>query len=164
MRIWIDADAAPKSVRQLVIQASTRYRVETVLVSNFPLRFPRGCPYLRQIVVPPKADAADKEIIKLSRKGDLAITSDVMLAYRLMCQEVSVIDPRGTHFGKDWFRRRIRVLQERIERRDFTYQGDLSPADLLRVRGRYGETHKITFTQSLESALARCLGTAFERL
>jgi uncharacterized protein len=157
MKIWIDADSAPKKARLLVFQASTRYSLETVLVANWRFRLPTIHPFLRQIIVPVKADAADKQILRLARPGDLAITSDVVLAYRLMIRHVNVIHPRGTLFNSDWFRRRLDIYLERVELRDFTYKGSLTPIDLLRIHGRYGDKHSTAFAETLESTIARCL-------
>lgn len=95
MKIWIDADAAPRDAKDIVFRASTRLEVATVLVANQPLRLPVGHRLVTAELVPGRPDAADRFIIEQAVAGDLVITADLPLAAELVANGVSVIDPRG---------------------------------------------------------------------
>ncbi|OYW25124.1 MAG: DUF188 domain-containing protein [Planctomycetales bacterium 12-60-4] len=99
MKIWIDADAAPREVKELVFKAALRLKRETVLVANQPLTPPGGNPFVTAVLVPGGPDVADRHIIEQSQVGDLAITADIPLAAALVAKKVTVLDPRGVEYS-----------------------------------------------------------------
>ena len=98
MRIWIDADAAPRDVKELVYRSSARLKLPVVLVANQSIWVPPGNSLISGITVTDGANIADKYIVDQSEPGDLAITADIPLAAQLVMKGVFVIDPRGEEF------------------------------------------------------------------
>ena len=99
MKIWIDADAAPTDVKEVVFRAAKRLQIETVLVANRPVSAPANATTVRSIVVGQGADQADKYIVDKSESGDLAITADLPLAALLVEKGLFVVDPRGEEYS-----------------------------------------------------------------
>lgn len=98
MRIWIDADAAPREVKELVFKAATRLKLPVVLVANQSICVPPGNSLFSSVTVRDGANIADKYIVDHAAAGDLAITADIPLAAQLVDKQVLVIDPRGEQF------------------------------------------------------------------
>jgi len=94
MRIWVDADACPASVKEMVIRAALRLELETLFVSDKLVRLPSS-PLLRYVSVEPGPDAADDYIAEACSAGDLAVSQDIPLAARLVAKGVVTLDPRG---------------------------------------------------------------------
>ena len=84
MRIWIDADAAPRDVKELVYRASKRLGIPAVLVANQRLQPPPGNPLVSFVWVPDGADVADQHIAQHAEAGDLVVTQDIPLAALLV--------------------------------------------------------------------------------
>ena len=101
MRIWIDADAAPREVKDVVFRAARRLQVETVLVANHTHAIPARMPTVTAVTVPGTANAADRFIQENASAGDLVVTADVPLAAALVKQGVHVVDPRGEEYHAD---------------------------------------------------------------
>lgn len=101
MTIWIDADAAPREVKEIVFRAARRLRIEAVLVANKDLALPRGNAFVRAVRVRGGLDVADAYIAEHAAEGDVAITADVPLAALLVARKVAVLDPRGTEYTED---------------------------------------------------------------
>ncbi len=99
LRIWVDADAAPAVVKEIVFRAAARLQIETVFVANCPVGIPAASLTVRSVIVPSGPDQADRYIVKHAQPNDLAITADLPLAGDLVAQEVYVIDPRGDEFS-----------------------------------------------------------------
>ncbi|MDX1966890.1 MAG: YaiI/YqxD family protein [Planctomycetaceae bacterium] len=99
MKIWIDADAAPREVKELVFKAALRLQRSTVLVANQPMQPPGGNPFVSSVLVPGGPDAADRYIIDQAVEGDLAVTADIPLASALVAKRVTVLDPRGVEYS-----------------------------------------------------------------
>ena len=98
MKIWIDADAAPREVKELVFRAATRLKLPVVLVANQSIWVPPGISLFSSITVRDGANIADKYIVDHAEAGDLAITADIPLAAQLVNKQVFVIDPRGEQY------------------------------------------------------------------
>lgn len=97
MRIWVDADACPREIREVVFRAAMRRGVRTTLVANVPLSLPRH-PNIDSALVPSGADKADDYIVAGAGGDDLAVTADVPLAARLVEKGVHAVDPRGREY------------------------------------------------------------------
>jgi uncharacterized protein len=115
LKIWIDADAAPRDVKELVFRAAKRLQVETVLVANQRLQAPPGNPMVTAVRVDGGADVADRYIVEHASPGDLVVTQDVPLAALLVPQGIAVIDPRGVEHTSE-------TIGERLSVRDFMEQ------------------------------------------
>ena len=98
MRIWIDADAAPREVKELVFRAATRLKLPVVLVANQSLLVPPGNALFSSVTVRDGANVADQYIVDHAEAGDLVITADIPLASQLVNRQVFVIDPRGEQY------------------------------------------------------------------
>jgi uncharacterized protein YaiI (UPF0178 family) len=112
MRIWIDADAAPREVKEIVFRAARRLAVETILVANQRLLPPPGNAFVSAVRVDGGADVADRYIAEHAVEGDLAVTADIPLAALLVPNGVAVLDPRGEEHT-------VETIGERLSVRDF---------------------------------------------
>ena len=100
-KIWIDADAAPRDVEEMVFRAARRLQVDVALVANQRLSAPAGNPFVTAVQVAGGPDVADRHIVEHAVRGDLAVTADLPLAARLVEKGVIVIDPRGAEYTAD---------------------------------------------------------------
>jgi len=114
-RIWIDADAAPREVKELVFRAAKRLNIETVLVANQRLQTPPGNPLVSAVWVDGGADVADQYIASHAVAGDLVVTQDIPLAALLVPKQVAVLDPRGEEHTAE-------TVGQRLSVRDFMEQ------------------------------------------
>lgn len=106
MRIWVDADACPNVIKEILFRASERTRVPLTLVANQPLRTPSS-PLIRQLQVAPGFDAADRRIVELVAPGDLVITADIPLAANVIEKGALALNPRGELYTADNVRERL---------------------------------------------------------
>ncbi|MDP2248391.1 MAG: YaiI/YqxD family protein [Nitrosomonadales bacterium] len=111
MKIWVDADACPVVIKEILFRAAERTRVETILVANRPLRVPPS-PYIRALQVPAGFDVADKKIVQDMSSGDLVITADIPLAAQVISKEGHALNPRGEFYSTS-------NIQEHLAIRDF---------------------------------------------
>src|SRR5258706_10259993 len=112
--IWVDADACPGAVKEIILRAAARVGVATVFVANKGIHLPPS-PHLRAVRVPSGIDVADQYVVKESAPGDLAVTADIPLASLLVAKGVVAIDPRGALYSEE-------NIAERLSLRDF-FQG-----------------------------------------
>lgn len=108
MKIWIDADACPRPVKELLYRASERRGIMLTLVANKAISFPPSR-WIRGIQVAAGADVADQEIVRLLDEGDLVITADIPLAADVIEKGGHALDPRGEFFSKENIRERLSV-------------------------------------------------------
>lgn len=106
MAIWVDADACPGLIRDILIRAADRCQITVVLVANRALNV-RQSRFVRQQLVPAGFDAADKEIVRQAEHGDLVVTADIPLAAEAIEKQAEVISPRGECFTTDNIRERL---------------------------------------------------------
>ena len=97
MKIWVDADACPGAIKDIVVRAANRLKISAVFVANKPIQVPLS-PYLSTTRVGAGLDVADRTIAAEAAAGDLAVTADIPLAASLVEKGAVVIDPRGTVF------------------------------------------------------------------
>jgi hypothetical protein len=150
MKIWIDADAAPNAVKEIVFRASARLELETALVANQRISTPASNPLVESVVVPGGPDVADRYIVDHAAAGDLAITADIPLAAALVERGVLVLDPRGERYSEA-------NVRERLSIRDFM--------DSLRASGvetagpkPYGRQERQDFANALDRLLTKHAG------
>ena len=93
-KIWIDADACPKVVKETVYKNSGRFELEVILVANSYMNHPLS-PLIKSIKVDMGADVADQYIVDNLKAGDIVITADIPLAAFAVEKEATAINPRG---------------------------------------------------------------------
>jgi uncharacterized protein YaiI (UPF0178 family) len=111
MRIWVDADACPVVIKEILYRAANRAEVSLTLVANKLLRVPPS-PWIKALQVPGGFDVADQRIAQEVQAGDLVITADVPLAAEVVAKGATVIDPRGELLS-------AANIQERLTMRNF---------------------------------------------
>ncbi|WP_456296079.1 YaiI/YqxD family protein [Vibrio sp. AK197] len=108
MKIWIDADACPKVIRETIIRAAERTGVECTFVANHVVPIPKR-DNLRSLQVPAGFDIADNEIVKRTEAGDLVITSDIPLADEVITKGAFALSSRGELYTKDTIKARLNI-------------------------------------------------------
>jgi len=106
LTIWIDADACPGAIRQIVFKAAKRLQIRTVLVANQSLRVPSS-DLFSMMTVPYGADIADNTIVQKMIAGDVVITGDIPLAARVVEKLGVAIGPRGQVFDDSTVHRKL---------------------------------------------------------
>lgn len=114
MRIWVDADACPKVIKEILYRAAERLRLALTLVANKALYVPPS-PYIKVLQVPAGFDVADDRIVAEVQPGDLVITADIPLAAGVIGKGAHALDPRGEFYSKD-------NIAERLALRSFMDQ------------------------------------------
>jgi uncharacterized protein YaiI (UPF0178 family) len=100
MVVWVDADACPVQVKEILFRAAERVRVETVLVANHALRVPKS-QFIKARQVERGFDVADAQILARLSPGDLVVTADVPLAAQVVGAKAFALNPRGTFYTPD---------------------------------------------------------------
>jgi hypothetical protein len=108
MQIWVDADACPVVIREILFRAAERTGVTMTLVANKPVRIPTAQNF-HFVQVPVGFDAADKRIVELMARGDLVITADVPLAAAAIDKGGVALNPRGELYTSENVRERLSV-------------------------------------------------------
>lgn len=111
MHIWVDADATPAVIKDILFRAAERVRLPMTLVANKLLRVPPST-YIRALQVPGGFDVADNEIARRMAPGDLVITADIPLAAQVIEQGGHALNPRGEFYS-------LENIHERLNMRDF---------------------------------------------
>ena len=147
MKIWVDADACPVVIKEILFRAAERTGVKVTLVANQPVRVPVS-PFLEFVQVSPGFDVADNEIVKRAGSGDLVITADIPLAAEAMENGVHALSPRGELYSAE-------TIRQRLNMRDFM--------DTLRASGIYTggpsaltKSDRQSFANGLDRMLTKC--------
>jgi len=111
MHIWVDADACPAVIKDILYRAAERVRLPLTLVANQPLRTPPSR-YIKSVQVAPGFDVADDHIVKQVQSGDLVVTADIPLAAEVIEKGSHALNPRGEFYSKE-------NIRERLNMRDF---------------------------------------------
>jgi uncharacterized protein YaiI (UPF0178 family) len=152
MTIWIDADAVPREVKEIVLRAAKRLGISTVLVANQRMQLPLNNPLVTAVRVEGGPDVADRYIVDHSNGGDVAITADIPLASALVDKGVEVLDHRGEAYTAENVRERLSVRNFMEALRDTGVEtGGPRP---------YGERDKRAFANALDRTLTRLRGRA----
>lgn len=108
MKIWVDADACPVVIKDILFKAAERTGIELTLVANQPLNVPKSR-YIRAVQVASGFDVADNEIVKRVETGDLVITSDIPLAAEVIDAGGNALSPRGELYSAENIRSRLNM-------------------------------------------------------
>ncbi len=111
MKIWVDADACPAVIKDILYRAANRAQIQLTLIANQMLRVPPS-PWIQALQVPAGFDVADRRIVEETQPGDLVITADVPLAAQAIAKGAVVIDPRGELLD-------VGNIEERLSMRNF---------------------------------------------
>ncbi|MDP3482691.1 MAG: YaiI/YqxD family protein [Sulfuricella sp.] len=111
MQIWVDADACPGVIKEILFRAAERAQIPLMLVANQLLRTPPSR-YIKAIQVPAGFDVADGKIAQHLEPGDLVITADIPLAAEVIAKGGHALNPRGEFYTPD-------TIRERLNMRDF---------------------------------------------
>ena len=106
MQIWVDADACPAVIKDILFRAAERVKIRVVLVANHPLRAPPS-PYVKSMQVAGGFDVADHRIVEQMQAGDLVITADIPLAAAAIDKGGHALNPRGELYTQDNIRERL---------------------------------------------------------
>ena len=116
MQIWVDADACPNVIKEILFRAAERLQIRITLVANQPLRIPPSL-YIKTIQVPAGFDVADNRIVQDLEAGDLVITADIPLAAEVIEKQGHALNPRGQFYTPENIRERLRIRNAMEEMR-----------------------------------------------
>ena len=111
MKIWVDADACPTVIKDILYRAAERKQLQLVLVANQPLRVPASR-FISTLTVSHGFDEADNEIVRRCEAGDLVITADIPLAADVLAKGGHALNPRGELYSHD-------TIKQKLTMRDF---------------------------------------------
>lgn len=147
MHIWVDADACPAVIKDILFRAAQRWQMPLTLVANQALYTPPS-PLIRAVQVPRGFDVADAHIVERAEKGDLVITGDIPLAAQVLEKGAMALNPRGERYSPE-------TIRERLAMRDMMEE--------LRASGVYTGGPP-SFSQSDRKAFANQLDTLLARV
>ena len=149
MQIWVDADACPRVIKDILYRVAERVKLPVVLVANQPLQVPRSA-YIRTLRVEAGFDVADNTIVAQCEPGDLVITADIPLAAEVIDKGAHALHPRGEMYDRD-------SIRQRLNMRDFM--------DTLRASGiqtggpaALGQRERQAFANALDRFVTRHAG------
>ncbi|TXH59778.1 MAG: YaiI/YqxD family protein [Thiothrix sp.] len=111
MQIWVDADACPNVIKEILFRAAERQKIEVILVANQALRVPRS-PFIKTKQVGTGFDVADNYIAQNVQINDLVITADIPLAAQVIERQAQALNPRGEFYT-------LENIQQRLSMRNF---------------------------------------------
>jgi len=149
MNIWVDADACPNVIKEILFRAADRVAVPVVLVANQFIQVPRS-PHIRTVQVTAGFDVADNYIAQQAKPGDLVITADIPLAAEAIAKGCLALNPRGELYTED-------NIRQRLNMRDFM--------DTMRASGidtggppAFSQADRMAFANQLDRLLAKSRG------
>lgn len=146
MKIWVDADACPVVIKEILFRAAERSKTQVILVANQTMNHPDS-EFIRSIQVARGFDVADDEIVKRVQEGDLVITSDIPLAAEVLEKNAHALNPRGERFTPD-------SIKAQLNMRDFM--------DTLRASGthtggpaKFSQSDRQNFANQLDRLITK---------
>jgi uncharacterized protein YaiI (UPF0178 family) len=146
VEIWVDADACPQIIKQILFRAAERAQVVTTLVANTALRVPPS-PFIRSVRVAKGFDVADHRIVQEVQSGDLVITADIPLAALVVARGAQALDPRGELYTDG-------NVQERLAVRNLM-QDLRAGGDLIAGPAPFSPSDRQRFANHLDQFLTR---------
>ena len=146
MQIWVDADACPGVIKEILYRAAQRTRIVTTLVANQMLRVPPS-PYIRSRQVPSGFDVADQRIVHQLQPGDLVVTADIPLAAQVIELRAHALNPRGEFYTTE-------NISERLTMRNFMEELRGSGVDIAGPAA-FSQGDRQAFAAQLDRFLAR---------
>lgn len=148
MKIWVDADACPVVIRDIIIKAAVKRKVPAIFVANKGTELPQS-PFLSAVKVAAGADEADKYIDEQALAEDLVVTQDILLAQLLVARKITAIDPRGVVFCEDNINERVSVRALMVDLR--------STGEVTGGQRPFNEIDKRNFSNSFDKQLTRLI-------
>jgi uncharacterized protein len=147
MKIWVDADACPNPIKEILFRAATRTRIPLVLVANQNLRVPPS-PFIKVMRVSAGFDVADNTIVAQLCAGDLVITADIPLAADAVGKGALALNPRGQLYSQDNVRECLLMRDMNAQLRDSGLLGGGGPP-------AFKDSDRRAFAAQLDRLLAR---------
>ena len=147
MKIYVDADACPTVIKDILYRLSQRTGIEVILVANQPLSVPR-IPSVRSIQVSQGFDVADNHIVELAEVDDLVITADIPLAAEVIDKGAKALNPRGEMYTKSNIRARLNMRDFMDSMRSSGVQVGGGPPPL-------SQRDRMDFANALDSYIAK---------
>jgi uncharacterized protein YaiI (UPF0178 family) len=145
-KIWVDADACPKVIKEILFRAANRVKITVTLVANQHIQVPNSA-HIRSVQVAAGFDVADNHIVQQAVAGDLVITADIPLAAEAVAKGCLALNPRGELYTEE-------NIRQRLNMRDFM--------DTLRSSGvdtggpaSFSQADRMAFANQLDRLLAR---------
>lgn len=148
MHIWVDGDACPRVIKEILFRAAERVKVHLTLVANRVLHCPRS-PYLHSLKVPHGFDEADFRIVELMEQGDLVVTADIPLAAAVVEKGGHAMGHRGEQFTDENIRERL-AMRDLMDQLRSTGTDTGGPAAM-------GKADSQDFANGLDRLLTRCI-------
>ncbi|MGA7877045.1 MAG: YaiI/YqxD family protein [Desulfoferrobacter sp.] len=148
MKIWVDADACPGSIKELIIRAAVRRKIPSIFVANKYISLPESV-YLSTIRIGIEPEAVDEYIAEHAAAGDLSVTQDIPLAAVLVPKGVIVISTRGELFTEENIRERLSI---RNFMQDLREAGGITPGPK-----QFGQRDKQRFSDTFDRELTKCI-------
>jgi len=146
LKIWVDADACPVVIKEILFRAAERTKTETILVANKLMRVPPS-PYIRALQVPAGFDVADNKIVQDMSAGDIVITADIPLAAEVITKGGEALNPRGELYSTS-------NIQERLTMRNFMEELRGSGVDISGPSS-FNQSDRQAFAAELDRFFAR---------
>jgi uncharacterized protein YaiI (UPF0178 family) len=146
MQIWVDADACPNVIKEILFRAADRVAVQVTLVANQVIQVPRSR-HIRSIRVASGFDVADNYIVQQARAGDLVITADIPLASEAIDKGCLALNPRGDLYTEE-------NIRQRLNMRDFMDTLRSSGVDT-GGPGAFNQRDRVAFANQLDRLLAQ---------
>jgi uncharacterized protein YaiI (UPF0178 family) len=147
MKIWVDADACPGVIKEVLFRAADRTGVLTTLVANHPLRIPPS-QNIRFMQVASGFDVADDEIVRRVEAGDLVVTADIPLAAEVVEKNAHALNPRGELYSAE-------NIKARLNMRDFMDTMRSSGVEVGGGPPAISQSDRQAFANHLDSLLAK---------
>ena len=145
-QIWVDADACPKVIKDVLFKAAVRTQTTVTMVANLLLTHP-GSPFIHSVRVEKGFDSADRYIVEHTKPGDLVITGDIPLAYEVIMKKSFVINARGELYTENNIKQKLHFRDINEQRRSY--------GDQTRGPAVMGDKDKKIFANALDRWLAK---------
>ena len=146
MAIWVDADACPKIIKELLFKVAIKRKIHLVLVANAYIPHPLSN-FIQFIQVSSGFDKADHTIVERIAHQDLVITQDIQLAHDVLLKQAQALHPRGEFFSEETIKARLSYRDYHEQLRSMGQYGGVQPS--------FGSKEKMAFANALEKYLAK---------
>lgn len=147
MQIWVDADACPNVIKEILFRIANRVKVTITFVANQYISTPKS-PFLKSLQVPGGFDVADDEIVRQVADGDLVITADIPLAAEVIEKGGHALNPRGEMYSKE-------NIKQRLQMRDMMEAVRNSGVEMTGGHAAFGQKDKQAFANAIDRFVAK---------
>lgn len=147
MQIWVDADACPNVIKEILFRIANRVKVTITFVANQYISTPKS-PFLKSLQVPGGFDVADDEIVRQVTDGDLVITADIPLAAEVIEKGGHALNPRGEMYSKE-------NIKQRLQMRDMMEAVRNSGVEMTGGHAAFGQKDKQAFANAIDRFVAK---------